>query len=235
MIEEILSQPKLIIDTIDKILTKTFSKSKQASVEELSGRILLARNAIIHTIKMMLKVDAERAPFQLLNHEQEVSYPIKILDSAIVSDIKLGGFVDRIEQNEGTIHAIDYKTGKYEDSKGKFEDVDELFSPSKIEKRKEVFQTFCYSLALTQIYPDKPIKPSVWFIKNVKNSSNFDIEIESRTKKSPVNDFREFKQEFEVRLTELLSEIFSQQIPFSQTTDAKRCKTCPYNGICGKD
>lgn len=234
MVKAILFKPNLVEETLDNVFNEIFLKEFNAKSDGLSGRNILARNAMLYTIKKMLKVDADRAPFQLVSHEQEVYVKLEMDITEPVSRIQLGGFVDRIEINNGTVWSIDYKTGKHKD-KGRFGSVDELFDPTKINNCKEVFQTFCYGLALKQIYPNSSIKPALWFVKAAKDKSDFDIKYGKGKNLKPVDDFREYEQEFVEGLKRLLSEIFSPNIPFSQTTDEDKCKTCPFIGICGRE
>jgi hypothetical protein len=90
-------------------------------------------------------------------------------------------------------------------------------------------------LALRQIYPDSPIKPALWFVKAAKNKNDFDIMLMQNRKSIPVDDFRDYEDEFKLGLGNLLSEIFNSSIPFSQTSDVDKCKTCPFVGICGNE
>ncbi|MDY0200858.1 MAG: PD-(D/E)XK nuclease family protein [Tenuifilaceae bacterium] len=234
MVKSIASKPNNIEDTLDQVFREIFLKDEKAKTENLSGRNLLARNALLYTIRKMLRVDENRAPFKLISHEQEVYINLKLEDSSTVSEVKLGGFIDRIEQIEGTIWSIDYKTGRHQ-GKGKFSEVAELFNPSMVDKRKEVFQTFCYSLALGEIYLNTPIKPALWFVKAAKTADDFSINQTQNRKYIPVNDFNIFKEEFLQGLTSLITEIFDISIPFTQTSDTDKCRTCPYKAICARE
>ncbi|HZJ73372.1 MAG TPA: PD-(D/E)XK nuclease family protein [Perlabentimonas sp.] len=234
LVKSIASKPNNIEDTLDQVFCEIFLNDTKAKTDNLSGRNLLARNALLYTIRKMLKVDEKRAPFKLISHEQEVYIDLKLEGTATVNEVKLGGYIDRIEQNEGTIWSIDYKTGRHI-GKGKFNEVDELFNPSKVDNRKEVFQTFCYSLALDKIYPNTPIKPALWFVKAAKTADDFIINRMENRKKIPVNDFNIYKDEFLQGLATLVTEIFDTSVPFTQTTDTAKCRTCPYSGICARE
>ena len=41
--------------------------------------------------------------------------------------------------------------------------------------------------------------------------------------------------EFEILLIKLLNELFSAEIPFTQTTDLDRCKYCAYQSLCNRN
>lgn len=215
---------------VNKVFNEVFLNISDSSIEGISGRNLLALNAILYTIKRMLQLDAARAPFELISHEKEAYFTVNLNGNDQIEKVKVGGFIDRIERVQNTIWSIDYKTGRHE-GKGNFKHISDLFLPEKIDNHKEVLQTFCYSLALQELYPSSPIKPALWFVKVAKAGSDFDIKFGNK----PINDFSEYEQEFRGDLKSLISEIFDSSVPFSQTTDDDKCKNCPYKTICGKD
>lgn len=55
---------------------------------------------------------------------------------------------------------------------------------------------------------------------------------EPRKPKIPVNNFAFFEDEFRERLQTLLEEIFSEEEPFTQTEDTKKCSYCDFKAIC---
>jgi hypothetical protein len=55
---------------------------------------------------------------------------------------------------------------------------------------------------------------------------------EPRQPKIPVNNFTFFEDEFRKRLQTLLEEIFSENEPFTQTEDIKKCSYCDFKAIC---
>ena len=227
---KLIGKSKNVEVTLNRVFSEIFLNDSSIKVNGLSGRNLLAYNAMLYTIGKMLKVDEARAPFHLVSHEQEV-YKVIDLDNI---QVRVGGYVDRIEIKDGAVWSIDYKTGK-PDKKGKFDSIEELFDPEKIENRKEVFQTFNYGLALSEIYPDMPIKPALWFVKTAKNADDFNISQGKAKSYKPVYDFRDYRDEFKLGLVKLLSEVFNQTVPFTQTSENERCKSCPFSSICSKD
>lgn len=231
VVKSIRSNSKHIDDTLSRVFSEIFFNDNSTKPLSLSGRNLLAYNAMLYTINKMLMVDEDRAPFHLVSHELEVFKLVEIAGY----QVRLGGFIDRVEIKDGTVWSIDYKTGKSSDSKGKFEIIDELFDPEKIDNKKEVFQTFCYALALTDIYPSSPIKPALWFVKTAKGTKDFNISQGKSKAYKSVDDFRVYQEEFKFGLTGLLSEIFDPNIPFMQTDDSDRCRNCPFNILCSRE
>ncbi len=147
MMKTLMGNPRHIENTLDEVFNEVFLKNSSSITDGLSGRNLLARNAMLYTLKKMLQSDSQRTPFNLISHEEKVY--IQLENKHISTPVRLGGSIDRLEDNNGTIWSIDYKTGRHTD-KGKFSEVADLFASEKVDKCKEVFQTFCYSLALTQ-------------------------------------------------------------------------------------
>ncbi|MDD3892579.1 MAG: PD-(D/E)XK nuclease family protein [Bacteroidales bacterium] len=233
MVADIMSKPNNVEQTLDRVFAEEFFKDSKALSDNLSGRNRLARNAMLHIIKKMLNLDKQRAPFTLVSHELEVEISIPISSSKYADTIRLGGIVDRIEQNKGSIWSIDYKTGRA-DSKGVFDTVDDLFNSDRVDKYKEVFQTFCYSLALSEVYPDLPIIPMLWFVKTAKTVNDFSIKQKEKQNYTPVSDFRIYADDFKLHLSNLLVQIMDTSIPFTQTDDENKCRTCPFAAICGR-
>lgn len=236
LIDGMLKNSKSLNQTIDIAFCKIFLNDEStASLQNLSGRNLLARNAMQYTIRKMLKVDMQRAPFQMVSHEKKVYINVDITDNDRIAQVKLGGIIDRIESKADTLWIIDYKTGNPKD-KGKFNVIAELFNDERVEKVKEVFQIFCYALAAQSIYENQRIKPGLWFVKALKPGEQPFVKVKVDTRNSrDVDDFQQYANEFRAGLQNLIATIFDKSIPFAQTQKTDRCKTCPYIGICGRD
>ncbi len=51
----------------------------------------------------------------------------------------------------------------------------------------------------------------------------------------PIDDFSDFRYEFQQRLEQLIAEIFDKNIAFQQTSNRDNCRLCPFISICGRD
>lgn len=233
-IDLLIKQEDLIERKLHHIFCNEFLKGVQMPISEFSGRNQLAYNTLLYTIKKMLKVDRDRAPFTLIGHEKEVSITLPVNFSKHTSEVCLQGTADRIEQNNGAIWLIDYKTGNPQ-YKGVFSEVSNLFDSKSVMNHKEVFQTFCYSLALSESYKEQAIVPMLWFVKKVQSVNDLYIRKTEGKERIPVTDFRNLKEEFTTGLYGLLRSILSVDEPFIQTEDITRCKFCPYGAICDRE
>ncbi|MDQ3072484.1 MAG: PD-(D/E)XK nuclease family protein, partial [Bacteroidota bacterium] len=80
-----------------------------------SGEHLKSRNSLqIETIKVLaektIELDQNDAPFTILGLEKDVEHTLKNVEGAL-SEIKLKGRIDRIDDKAGAIRIVDYKTG----------------------------------------------------------------------------------------------------------------------------
>jgi CRISPR/Cas system-associated exonuclease Cas4 (RecB family) len=236
MVENIQKNKQKIEEVLNKAFQTIYLKQdKSDDLETLSGRNIIARNAMLYTINKMLLIDKNRTPFHLISHEAEVYLPVVINNSSLINNIMLGGIIDRLEKKDDTIWVIDYKTGRYDKGKGRFDSVEELFDTNMIDTKKEVFQILCYCLAIMNNYSEVKIKPAVWFVKNIKTSKDLQIEYKQDKIFIPVDDFTPFSVDFQKNIEYLISEIFNPSVPFTQTTKTERCQTCPFISICGRE
>ena len=130
-------------------------------------------------------------------------------------NVKVGGRIDRIDEMDGKLRIVDYKTGSY-----------------KI-KDSYIFQTFLYALAeMQEKETTLPIQPVLFFpIKASQEDYNPSIVIKGNV----VDDFRgQYAEPFKEGLQEVLNDIFNPEQPFTCTTDAKVCEYCKLRQICGK-
>jgi hypothetical protein len=73
--------------------------------------------------------------------------------------------------------------------------------------------------------------PGLYFTKELFNK-NFDYNI--KMNKNQILNYKDYANEFENRLQNLLLEIFDRNLIFEQTKNSDLCKYCDYSNICGK-
>lgn len=76
-----------------------------------------------------------------------------------------------------------------------------------------------------------PLKPGIFNIKEIYNPKFNPFLILDGME---VQNYFDFREEFESGLANLLAEIFDPSTPFSQTGDVKKCEYCAYKEICGR-
>lgn len=229
-LKKLLSNQKNIELKLNEAFAHHFLRTTQSpSMDSLTGRNMLIRNALLYMVNRIIAVDIDRAPFHLVNHEEKVSFKLNT-DSVITGGkVSVEGTIDRLEGSASSYTVIDFKTGTA-NNKGKFKELDDLFSTEKIDKAKEVFQIFCYSLGVSENFDAKTVIPYVWFVRSIMPGEVPQI----FQANSPIDNFIPFANEFKGKLSLLVNEIFNPNVPFSQTAHTENCKTCPYSGICNK-
>ena len=147
--------------------------------------------------------------------------------------MNLKGFIDRIDEKEGKIRILDYKTGT---GNLEFKSWNEVFEHNNDKRPKYVLQTFLYGLFYKNEAQGKIMIPGIYYMRDVFKDS-FVTELiykpDKQTKKV-VDDFSEFEEEFTSHLTDCLEEIFDPAVPFFQTTSTEPCKYCSYTSICNR-
>lgn len=226
---------KLIIKTIyiDKQINRAFCekyfKKKYDENQVLEGNNLLIARVIRKYILQVLRTDKQYAPFRYIDSEKrcKVRYPIS------KGDVNLKGFIDRIDEKEGRIRILDYKTGS---GKLEFRSWDEVFEHNNDKRPKYVLQTFLYGLFYQKEAEGKTMTPGIYYMRDVFKEG-FVTEMRFRPDSKTnivVDDFAAFEEEFRTRLTTCLEEIFDPAVPFVQTTSNEPCKYCAYIGVCNK-
>lgn len=217
---------------IDQQIARAFSekyfKKKKNTVVPLEGNNLLIAAVIRKYILQVLKTDKQHAPFRYINSEERcnISYPIQN-GSCIVN---MTGFIDRIDEKEGRLRILDYKTGT---GSLEFKNLDEVFEHNKDKRPKYVLQTFLYGILYKEKAQGKTITPGIYYMRDVFRE-NFETELLNKETKETVTDFTTYENDFRKLLTDCLEEIFDPTTPFTQTENTKVCQYCQYSGVCNR-
>ncbi len=133
--------------------------------------------------------------------------------------VKLFGIIDRVDEKDGGLRIVDYKTGKVE--KRKPAAIEDYFSDVDY---KEQFQAMYYAYLTNISIPGRQISVGLMALKTMKEG------IWMLNNNEPFSS-DQFLQ-FETSLKKLVTEIFDPAIPFTQTQDETRCLYCAYKEMC---
>lgn len=218
---------------INQALQKSFSKyfSQQLNQNDfidIQGKNILVYDIILKYIQQFLGVEQKHAPFILKGLEKKVSSTLAIENN---NKVNIGGTIDRLDEKDGDLRVIDYKTGSGDDY---FADVEELFLTTKHKAKKAIFQTLLYSHILkNEATSEQKYLPGVVWIKKIFTSPDYALKKGSASKNEKLT-LKLVEQEYIERLKKELSILFNPAIPFKQTDYSDNCKTCNYKSICGK-
>ncbi len=220
-------------------MNQAFKQHYQIKKEKkfkLEGRTLIASEVLRKFILKILDYDEQYAPFRILGLEASTregyAMDFPILISGKEQQVRIRGIIDRIDQKEGVVRVIDYKTGRDEKD---FTTIGSLVDREEKNRRKAAFQVFFYSYLFYQKYQGsyEVIEPGLFNSKDLF-SEGFEWRIYDKQHKVQVKEFRQYLPDFEQALGGLLSEMYDPEEPFDQTTDLKKCGYCPYRDICGR-
>ena len=212
---------------IDKAVDDAFHQELPHAV--LGGLHLINREVIIRYLRQLIEIDKTLTPFDILGLECDVVRDLPTSDIIpMTSHIRLGGRIDRLDQmSDGRIRVVDYKTGskniKYLNS------VEDIFDPTKIHDHSDYYlQTFAYA-DIVRRQQTHPVSPALLFIQHAA-AKDYDPTL--CFGKEKILNIQEHSARFCELLENKVNEIFSQNIPFTPTTDLKVCQTCPYLQMC---
>ena len=226
-----------VIDKIDnmphmKAFAEEFFKTEEA--RPLTGQNFLIGEVIRKYVLQILRRDAKLTPFTYLESERRVNGLIRLSDG---TDIRLKGFIDRVDEVRGATRIIDYKSGL---GTNIFNDVEALFDKEEADRAKAVMQVFlyCWMYARLPENAGKALAPGIYYVRTLF-ADPFDPAVYRRLErgksaKAKVDDFSVYAESFEEALRHSLDEMFDPSIPFTQTTNGKACAYCMFQSICGK-
>ncbi|MDR0438114.1 MAG: PD-(D/E)XK nuclease family protein [Bacteroidales bacterium] len=190
-------------------------------IPEYSGEELIVRRLLSDNLKRLILLDVQKAPFTLLAMEKKISEVLTIGDMSI----KIGGYIDRMDNIDGYLRVVDYKTGGRLKML-KTDKLQDLFDEKKITENRNYLQALIYSFLISKTSKNCRILPCLLHVHEAHKSDY-----------SPTflpNDFNEISVEFENYLTDLLQEIFNPNTEFNATETPTNCRYCDYLELCRK-
>ena len=211
--EGLADQKKKIRPLITRLMSQIYPGQKT-----LKGKNLIAYEVIIKYLQRFLDLEIEQSKghtIRLLALEKRIkqAYPIP----GIAKPVALKGTVDRVDEFDGQVRILDYKTGSVKAAEVEIVAWDSLI----LDKHKnKAFQLLCYALLYGREMAVEGMQAGIISIKSPQGSPmTFATKStpRSKTKESVISG--EVIQQFEMQLEELIKEISDPQIPFTEKTD----------------
>lgn len=183
--------------------------------EYLSGTEWLYEEIISKYLNALVKWDRQNCPYVYLGHELEAE--------SVFEDTRIRFFsrLDRLEEKDGQIVLSDYKASDLKDVQM---NVENAFNTG-ARKRNYVFQMYFYHYILAKKFV-KPVLTRLISVNKLIPDGNCTVHNDP-SDKSVMDTFTN-------TLSKVLDELFSHEIPFSQTKEEKLCKFCNYKAICNR-
>ena len=194
---------------------------------EYKGTTLIARDVLLRYLEQLIRYDARHAPFRIVGAEQERTIELGLGDYRI----RIGGRVDRIDEMDGRLRIVDYKTGPAGLS-GQGVKMENIVGLSKGHE-PYYLQVLTYALAeMERGESPLPVQPVLFFpIKATSPDYSPSLIIDGVA----CDDFAARHAEtFREGLREVVGDILNPEKPFACATDREACKYCKLGLICGK-
>ena len=195
----------------DEVLRQFKFVYKEGEIKK--GRNLLAFEVAKRNISNFLKVELESIKngdaIKILALEQRFE---RILEHpSFPFPVKIGGSVDRIEERDGKIRIIDYKTGKVEKTNVTLKSWKDL---TKNIKNDKIIQVLAYAFMYEKEANGKPIEAGIISFKNLK-SGFLPFNFKEGKEENTVIDDNTLNNYLE-QIVLLFNEILDMNIPFEE-------------------
>ena len=226
---KLAAEDKNMTATIQAAFAKDFFHTDEP--RPLVGQAYLYGETIRKYACKILEYDRSLTPFKYIDSEKLFRSSLELTDGR---KIQIKGFVDRIDEIKGITRIIDYKSGK--PSPQTFGSMESLFDITEKDRRNAVMQVFLYAWVYATEEGSNQIQPSIYYTRNLFKPGEFDpaIRLINGKEKVIINDFNNYRDEFENSLRECLNEMFDAGKQFTMTPNIKHCEYCPFTGICGR-
>ena len=250
---EWLIEPHTSLPRISTIVNSYYAQNvlhQNSTPKEIEGMHQMYIRMIMEEIYAVLKFDAQyiRRGHQLayVASEQRIDMIEPLPELRI--DVRFKGFIDRLDEVDGLLRIVDYKTGS--DSQT-FKDWNQLyFAQEKSQHRKAIAQIFLYSEAVLRLVENgraqqeglnwlqprnNRVQPSLYQLKGMcSNKESYNPLI--RFNQTEIEDYAtsEIRDSYCHELHEVLLRLFSPDVPFAQTEDEEVCRYCAFKAICAR-
>lgn len=200
---------------IPKLVQKHFSKS-YFDGDISRGRNLIAYNVVLRYLENYVNAEIEQAKnhqIKILGLEDDLS--IKLHIPEVDFEVILRGKLDRIDEKDGTLRIIDYKTGKVESKNVEIVNWEEITAEYDYSK---AFQLLCYALMYNDKNPIETIESGIISFKNL-NSGLLKFATKDKRGSYAKKDHiisQETLSHFQEELKKLILEICNPEIPFTE-------------------
>jgi len=205
---------KIAFEKLDGEVLKQF-KLVYKEGEIKKGRNLLAFEVAKRNVSNFLKVELANIKngdaIKIIALEER--YERDLLHDDLPFPVKIGGSVDRIEEHNGKIRIIDYKTGKVEAANVILKTWNGLTTEIKNDK---IIQVLAYAFMYTPYVPEKEIEAGIISFKNLKSGFLPFIFKDAIEKTETVIIGQNISENYIEQLVLLLNEILDPNIPFTE-------------------
>lgn len=200
----------LVVKAFNDVMTH-----KEESTFEYTGMQKVILAIVEAYTDIILNRDEADAPFTMLSLEEKISTTLTFELNGKEEQVRLFGFIDRIDECKGVTRIIDYKTGS---DKLTFSDIGKLFNTDGKHINKALIQTLIYTYAYEKQSGKTGVEPNLFVVKTMADGNVY-----FRSRKSVLSEayLEEVKPVFLEELQAKVAELFDVNVPFraSQVPD----------------
>lgn len=222
---------KLKRKNVKQLVSKAFNyvmTNKEESTLEYSGMQKVILAIVEAYVDIILNRDEADAPFTILSLEEKISTELTFELNGKMEQVKLFGYIDRVDEKNGVTRIIDYKTGS---DKLTFSDIEKLFNTDGKHINKALIQTLIYTYAYEKQSGRQKVEPSLFVVKTMADGN-----IYFRSRKSTLSEayLEEVKPVFLTELQSKVAELFDVNIPFRASEIPDNYTYSIYKTLFGK-
>lgn len=146
--------------------------------------------------------------------EVELAQEINLYPFGEEFKINLKGFADRIDQLDGQIRVIDYKTGKVEAKQVTINNEEKLISLNK------ALQLLIYAYAYYQSHSSKNLKSMIY---SLRNSSDLEVSLKINKETTITNEHFDL---LTITLTSVLEQLLDEKTVYQHNDKSNYCQYC---------
>lgn len=233
-IEKLLKDEDVLKDFIRQAFKEDLFDKTDVPLEDYSSIQALNFEVIKRYMVQLLNMDKNLyVPFEYISSESkayklfvQTAHPLKKGEKM---NVRLQGYMDRVDRKNDIIRIVDYKTGGKKDIP---KSIDEMFA-QKFKRNYHAMQIFYYAyiMCMQEELKTSMIAPMLLYTRASYCPVKEDIYYVMGDK--PITDFRKtYLADFEKKIMEVIDEIFNPDMPFCQTEIEDNCKYCDYARIC---
>jgi ATP-dependent helicase/nuclease subunit B len=202
----------------NEIVQKSFEKQyKNGDISKGKNKLIfeVSKKYVNRFLKQELRDINSGKQIKILGLEQKIS--TNILIDSVNFPIKINGIIDRIDQVDGVLRIVDYKTGMVSAADLKISNFTIIKEDYKHTKALQVLLYAYLYCQESNVDYSQPMESGIISFKNL-NSGFLKVNFaEGRAKDTQVT--KEKIDEFIVEIKNILAEIFNSEIPFEENTD----------------
>lgn len=202
---------KLKRSSVKTLVAKAFNfvmTNKEESTLEYSGMQKVILAIVEAYTNIILNRDEVDAPFTILSLEEKISTELEFELNGKMEQVKLFGFIDRVDERNGVVRIVDYKTGS---DKLTFSAIEKLFDTDGKSINKALIQTLIYTYAYERQSGRTGVEPNLFIVKTMA-----DGKVHFNSRKLVLSDayLEEVKPVFLEKLQTKVAELFDVNVPF---------------------